>query len=145
MDIIERLTRLLQCLIHTKLYVFKSIVDELASGGAVTSEALSFAKRYCALIDDSTVPGPTPAARLKNMITDISFNSSLRYFVATQDKQLRIQLGNIPGVPLGWFNHPLIVPLILSMAFIVVYFNKVTLVLEPPSEASRKHNGKVTC
>jgi rRNA-processing protein FCF1 len=41
-----------------------------------------------------------------------------RYFVATQDKDLRLALSNLPGVPL-------------------VYINKVILVLEPPSSTSK--------
>lgn len=48
-------------------------------------------------------------------------NIGMKYVVATQDKSLRLQLAQIPGVPL-------------------IYFNKVSLVLEPPSEASKQFN-----
>ena len=46
------------------------------------------------------------------------------YFVATQDKDLRLAIGRIPGVPL-------------------IYLNKVSLVLEPPSVVSRNFGEKV--
>lgn len=45
-------------------------------------------------------------------------NLSRQYVVATQDKHLRHELSKIPGVP-------------------AIYFNKVSLVLEPPSKSSR--------
>lgn len=47
-----------------------------------------------------------------------------RYMVATQDGEVRSILRTIPGVP-------------------VLYANKVTLILEPPSEASRRFSAKV--
>jgi Fcf1 len=47
------------------------------------------------------------------------------YFVATQDTGLRVRLGRIAGVP-------------------IMYLNKVTMVLEAPSEASRRHSKEVT-
>ena len=48
-----------------------------------------------------------------------------RYFVATQDQELRRALAFIPGVPL-------------------VYLNKVTLVFETPSQSSLNFNKNVS-
>lgn len=47
-----------------------------------------------------------------------------KYFIATQDKDIRQAVGNLAGVP-------------------TLYFNKVTLVLESPSEASKNFNNQV--
>ena len=44
-----------------------------------------------------------------------------KYMIATQDKDLRNRIGDIPGVP-------------------IIYLNKVTLVLEQPSTASKEFN-----
>lgn len=44
--------------------------------------------------------------------------------VATQDKDLRLFLASIPGIPL-------------------IYLNKVTVVLEPPSQASKTQSSEV--
>jgi Fcf1 len=46
------------------------------------------------------------------------------YFVASQDKDLRMRVGSVPGVP-------------------IIYLNKVTLVLEPPSQDSRDFSKEV--
>jgi len=48
-------------------------------------------------------------------------SNNRKYMIATQDKDLRNKLGDIPGVP-------------------IIYLNKVTLVLEPPSIASKQYN-----
>ena len=61
---------------------------------------------------------------LDNLRNERVSNPSLnnkKYMIATQDKDLRNKLGDIPGVP-------------------VIYLNKVTLVLEPPSIASKQYN-----
>jgi len=50
--------------------------------------------------------------------------SNKHYLVATQDKKLRKKLAYIPGVPL-------------------IYLNQVTLLLEPPSIASKEYNRNV--
>jgi hypothetical protein len=47
-----------------------------------------------------------------------------KYFVATQDVDLRRDLSHIPGIPL-------------------IYLNKVTLVLEPISRSSLEHNQRI--
>lgn len=47
-----------------------------------------------------------------------------RYFVASQDKDLRQGMSSIPGIP-------------------IIYLNKVTLVLEPPSTASQNYRNTV--
>ena len=46
------------------------------------------------------------------------------YFIASQDKDLRMRVGSVPGIP-------------------IIYLNKVTLVLEPPSQDSRDFSKKV--
>ena len=51
-------------------------------------------------------------------------SSRKHYFVVTQDTELRATLGARPGIPL-------------------LYLNKVTLVLEPPSGQSQEHNKEV--
>jgi hypothetical protein len=48
-----------------------------------------------------------------------------RFFVATQDQELRRILSHTPGVPL-------------------IYLNKVTLVLESPSRSSLEYNQSVS-
>ena len=48
-----------------------------------------------------------------------------RYFVATQDQELRRALAYVPGVPL-------------------IYLNKVTLVFETPSQSSLQFNKNVS-
>ena len=47
------------------------------------------------------------------------------YFIASQDKDLRMRVGSVPGTP-------------------IIYLNKVTLVLEPPSQDSRDFSKEVT-
>jgi rRNA-processing protein FCF1 len=46
------------------------------------------------------------------------------YFIASQDKDLRMRVGSVPGIP-------------------IIYLNKVTLVLEPPSQDSRDFSKEV--
>jgi hypothetical protein len=48
-----------------------------------------------------------------------------KYVVATQDKDLRNSLGNLPGIPL-------------------IYLNQVSLVFESPSTASREYTNEVS-
>lgn len=60
---------------------------------------------------------------------DVQETPSLRlkmknYFIASQDKDLRMRVGSVPGVP-------------------IIYLNKVTLVLEPPSQDSRDFSKEV--
>eukprot|EP00607_Mallomonas_marina_P010073 CAMPEP_0182418306 /NCGR_PEP_ID=MMETSP1167-20130531/2776_1 /TAXON_ID=2988 /ORGANISM="Mallomonas Sp, Strain CCMP3275" /LENGTH=150 /DNA_ID=CAMNT_0024592453 /DNA_START=333 /DNA_END=785 /DNA_ORIENTATION=- len=49
---------------------------------------------------------------------------SRNFFVATQDKEFRQQLRRIPGVP-------------------IMYLNKVILILEPPSDASKEFRNEL--
>lgn len=57
--------------------------------------------------------------------TSVKFSAKdKKYFVATQDKELRLILGSITGIPL-------------------IYLNNVTFVLEPPSNNSKEANKKV--
>lgn len=53
-----------------------------------------------------------------------SSKSNKHYLVATQDKKLRKKIAHIPGIPL-------------------IYLNQVTLLLEPPSTASKEYNRNV--
>lgn len=127
-DIYERLGKLLQGS-DIKLYVMKSVINELAVVGKKAQSALDYAKEKCEIIDDTNISGETPSEKLigwlsnlstmTNRTTNFQEDAVRNFFVATQDRELRKDIGNIPGTP-------------------IIYFNKVTLVLEPPSEASHR-------
>jgi len=149
-DIRERLKKLLQGAL-VRLYVLKSVVEELENVGAKTADALSFVKQFCTVIaDEENVASAsrkrprgneegkvgdeeeedTPLKRMQRMFERLlrerlegsdRAKTSKKYFVASQDKLLRATLARIPGVPL-------------------IYLNKVNLVLEPPSDASKEFN-----
>ena len=126
-DIIERLTKLLQ--VHeVKTYVLKSVVSELKLVGAKAQSALDFTARTCEVIDDDHVYGcnanDKTIALMKTQHQDWLVAPTARkrrYMVASQDKDLRAILGHVPGIPL-------------------LYLNKVTMVLEPPSSVSKDFN-----
>lgn len=128
-DIVERLGKLLQGS-EIKLYVMKSVVNELTAVGKKALSALEYAKEKCEIIDDSNIIGETPSDKLVKMLANLpcmtigttykQADTVRNFFLATQDRDLRKEIGNIPGVP-------------------IIYFNKVTLVLEPPSESSRQY------
>ena len=140
-DIKDRLQKLLQGE-EVRLYVLRSVLVELQQVGAKALSTLEYAKSFCEVIEDSRFQGETPKDRAICMMrqqhrdwiaasssTPSSSSSSSsarikRYFIASQDRELRSALGSTPGVPL-------------------IYLNKVTLVLEPPSSASLEFNKEV--
>lgn len=138
LDIRHRIESLLQEN-NIKLFILKSLLDELRSVGEKTSATLAWAQECCEIIDDSCMKeNSTPLDRLKEILGmivsfscayyddfDLTVADKRRYFIATQDRDLRLALNRIPGVPL-------------------MYFNKVTLVLEGPSKASLNFNKNVS-
>ena len=95
-------------------------------------------KKNCTLIDDTENRAEfSDGATITVSDRTVSFLRALhkerlehpsskirKYILTTQDRELRARVGAIPGVPM-------------------VYLNKVTLILEPPSSASREFNQQV--
>lgn len=140
LDIQSRLESLLQES-TIKLYVLKSSIDELKAVGEKASTALSWAQSCCEILDDTNHEGSNAHLKLVKFLGKFDFrnnhslinnnNSHLEskdkkrhYFVASQDNDLRSALAKIPGVP-------------------TIYLNKVTLVLEAPSSASKNYSSEV--
>lgn len=136
-DIKERLSKMLQLVYgeEIKLYILKSVLNELELVGNKVVAALEFAKKYCTIVDDSntfSIPDHTPAQRVKiffdklhkERLLNSKTSKSKKYIMASQDKDLRQLLANVPGVPL-------------------IYLNKVTMVLEPPSNKSKDFNSQI--
>jgi U3 small nucleolar RNA-associated protein 23 len=136
-DIKERLSKMLQLVYgeEIKLYILKSVLNELELVGNKVIATLEFAKKYCTVVDDShtsSIPDHSPAQRVKiffdklqkERLLNAKISKSKKYIVASQDKDLRQLLANVPGVPL-------------------VYLNKVTMVLEPPSNKSKDFNCQI--
>lgn len=133
---------------NIRVYVLQSVLDELEQVGEKAAVALEWAKRCCEVYDDSKIKAETIPERMGKVIGKFffSFNhvhnlqfdttseqaanggknakSKKRFFIASQDKDLRHSVGRIAGVP-------------------TLYFNKVTLVLEPPSQASREYSSQL--
>lgn len=126
-DIMERLCKLLQ-VFEVKVYVLKSVVAELSQVGAKAQSALDFARRVCEMVDDDHLRGDNATDKTVTLMRQQHQDwlaspaaRKRRYLVATQDKDLRAILGHVPGIPL-------------------IYLNKVTMVLEPPSSVSKDFN-----
>lgn len=137
--IIDRLSKLLNEE-EVKLHVQRSVLDELKSVGEKTKDSFEFANKLCTVIEDGDIEGSTPAAKLVAMLENLieekrktaaaasggraKGGPALKYMVATQDKDLRTKLAHVPGTPL-------------------LYFNKVSIVLEPPSDTSRSYSDSI--
>ena len=67
LDIKERLGKLLQEE-EVKIFIQKSVIDELKAVGAKTKVSLEFAEKFCAIVDDKNIPGETPSDRLVHML-----------------------------------------------------------------------------
>jgi rRNA-processing protein FCF1 len=67
MDVRERLEKLLQG-DEIKIYVLKSVIEELKSVGEKAKSALDFAQKFCECVDDSDFRGGTPGERLRTML-----------------------------------------------------------------------------
>lgn len=122
-DMEERLGKLLQGA-EVRIYVQRSILKELETIGEKATASLEWARKFCEIIEDNDFEGDLPSNKLRTMIDALKHEKleagrrRKHYIVATQDKDLRSALGSLPGVPL-------------------IYLNKVTLVLERPSDASK--------
>lgn len=131
-DIRERLNKMLQIPggDSATLYITKSALDELQSLGEKGKDSYVFAQEHCSIIQDTEFSKEELAheklvAFLENMQLNQSDHRSRSYFVASQDKDLRAVVNSrLAGVPL-------------------IYLNKVSVVLEPPSEASRNFKKRV--
>mmetsp|Transcript_26347 Transcript_26347/g.43972 ORF Transcript_26347/g.43972 Transcript_26347/m.43972 type:complete len:306 (-) Transcript_26347:1688-2605(-) len=137
-DLRDRLEKLLQG-VSVKIYILQSALQELELVGEKALKAKEFAKKFCEIIDDiNLVTGENASERLVAFIdenakrntklatvsTSTSTGSILgryRYFVATQDQEMRRKLAMTPGVPL-------------------IYLNQVTLVLESPSRSTIQYS-----
>ena len=132
LDIRERLDKMLQIAggDTAVLYVTQSALDELRHLGSKGATALEFGQSHCTVIKDSEfaneeLPHEKLLMFLQNMKLNPDDSRSRTYFVASQDKELRAAINNrIAGIPL-------------------IYLNKVSVVLEPPSEASRNFKRSV--
>ena len=62
-DIIDRLQKLLQTS-SVKLFVLRSVLDELKSVGEKTKSAHAFAEQFCTVLSDEGIQGETPSSRL---------------------------------------------------------------------------------
>ena len=69
----DRLEKLLQSG-EAKLYVLKSVVQELKLVGEKAVAAKEFAENYCELIDDERINGETPSERLVKFIGMLLFH-----------------------------------------------------------------------
>ena len=130
-DIIARLSALLQQ-DKVEVFVLRSAVQELNGVGEKAADAYQFAVKMCTVLEDmpkGDKGGKRGAAKGDGDPIAKGTYAYLRcckhdpvgakYFVATQDSSLRTGLGNLGGIPL-------------------VYLNKVTMVMEAPSDASRQ-------
>ena len=121
-DIIARLDALLQCNQYN-LFITKASLCELLEIGAKGAVSLAFARKHCREIDhvDSIMHFYWSLKRTQN---DSKVNRvddlPQHYFLATQDKALRSSVAKLSGIP-------------------ALYMNKVSMVLEPPSDASKNH------
>lgn len=119
-NILDRLQSLLQ-VDSVHLYVLKSSISELKSIGEKGVTALNFATTVCTILDDDRLGGVSSYDMMIRFIgrhNKSEQSQKRRYFVCSQDRELRAYLGGMPGQPL-------------------IYLNQVTLVMEPPSAASR--------
>ena len=66
-DIEERITKLLQDSV-VKLFIQRSVLDELTAIGDKGLSALTWAQRYCTVLEDKKYTGETPADRLVDLL-----------------------------------------------------------------------------
>lgn len=123
LDLRDRLLKLLQGN-EVKYFMLSSAFNELKAVGAKTKAAVDFVRAFCDIIDETTVVGSfeTPGECLQAYLEQEHRNprSGRKYLVATQDRDLRTAVAKIPGVP-------------------IIFANKVSVVLEPPSASSKAH------
>lgn len=97
-----------------KLFVPQCVVAELRAIGAPVELALDFALAHCEQV--ATAHGARPNDAVKGLV---GRTNPRRFFVATQEDDLRSFLRSLPGVPL-------------------LHLQRTVLLLETPSSASRK-------
>lgn len=125
-NIADRLGKLLQGE-QFSMFILRSSLDELRSIGEKGKAALDFGLQQCTVIEDSDIAGANPFDKTIGYILRTSGKEVLkkkRYFVCTQDRDLRAVLGSMPGNPL-------------------LYLNQVSLVMEPPSQNSLENSKKI--
>jgi U3 small nucleolar RNA-associated protein 23 len=120
-DVKHRLEALLQD--DVKLYVHRSTLEGLRSMGDIASDATLFAQTCCELISEVPLTND-PRLPVVQFLDNTIREGRRRYFVASQDDDLRDEVKRIPGCP-------------------TIYFNKVTLVLESPSSATQNFSAEV--
>ena len=144
-NVVDRFQKTLQGA-QVKFYILRSALDELNALGEKGGAALVLANAYCETIEDDFIDtkvsrantskkgsggsssGDSEGSKANSCLAHFKFlNDSAkkgdhRYFLATQDHQLRKSAAKVPGVP-------------------ILYLNKVSLVLEAPSEASLAERG----
>jgi U3 small nucleolar RNA-associated protein 23 len=96
------------------LFVPECVVAELRSIGAPVELALDFALAHCEVV--STAQGARPNDAIKGLV---GRTNPRRFFVATQEEDLRNFLRTLPGVPL-------------------LHLQRTVLLLETPASSSRK-------
>lgn len=115
-DIRDRLNRLLQES-KIRLHVTRSVIQELHSLGERGSQALEFAVKFCAVIEDIpkalSAGNSTSDCIIKYFQQDKNRNN--KFFVASQDKELRKALSLLPGTKIRMHCHLIIVILQLVM------------------------------
>lgn len=125
-NIADRMSKMLQGG-EFSLHVLESSLGELRSIGEKGKAALEFGLQKCTVLDDSNIAGSTPFDKMIGYISRSSSRDATkkkRYFVCTQDRELRAVLGSMPGNPL-------------------LYLNQVSLVMEPPSQNSVENNKRI--
>lgn len=108
-DLFERLPKFLQTDHQTTLqyYVHASVLAELEALGESMTDAIKLAKQ-CHILKDSQAKASEPnvQASILNLVGE---RNGAKYFVATQDIELRQQLRRISGVPLMYLNRSVLV------------------------------------
>jgi rRNA-processing protein FCF1 len=143
LPIIDRLKAMLQgC--DFRLYALQSAYDELVKAGKSCLESAEFLQENCIKLDDKTVPGANAGEKLLAFLgkyvskfafcghivfadsnsKDIHSKGHKHFFVATQDRESRLAVNRMPGIP-------------------TMYLSQVVLVMEAPSDASRVYNKRV--
>lgn len=103
------------------LLVPSCVVEELEQLGAPVAAALAFARNHCDLLD---APKRDDAETCTEVIKSLVGAANARkFFVATQEEELRSHLRGMPGVPL-------------------MHIQRTVLLLESPSSSSRQQSGR---
>ena len=122
-DLRDRLARLLQVQENqVRLYVTRSVIEELQLAGNKASDVLEFAQKFCVVIEDGGASN-SKMPTVNRLLTTLESHNKRKYIIASQDKELRVAISKIPGIP-------------------TIYFNKVIMLMESPSETSKRFHMK---